>query len=206
MLRSVGLYLTRFDEAPEPAFELSDPGSVDQEVVCAAEAEPPALISDELRESLLEEGRAASKAEFEALLEQERAEFEARLRQERNRWAIEEGERLGGQFRHAFEDFVLGFEARIESILEPFVVENVRKKMLSSLIAQLRALLSDHDRTVVQLSGPMDLLEVICAELNMADVETAITEVGGADVKVRLESTLLETSIKEWLQQLRGEG
>jgi hypothetical protein len=202
MVRSVGLYLTRFDEEPEAALQVAVASQSEDEAVYIAEPPSPPPISEEIRQSLVEEGRVAAKAEFDVLIERERAEFETRLQQERDVWASEEGSRLGKQFNQAICDLVTNLETSIEKILEPFVVEGVRKKMLTSLITQLHALLADHERPVIQLSGPMDLLEVICTELNAADVSTIITEVGGIDVKARLDATLIETSIQDWIQHL----
>jgi hypothetical protein len=202
MVRSVGLYLTRFDEEPEAALQVAVASQSENEAVYIAEPPLPPPISEEIRQSLVEEGRVAAKAEFDVLVERERAEFETRLQQERDVWASEEGSRLGKQFNHAICDLVTNLETSIEKILEPFVVQGVRKKMLTSLITQLHALLADHERPVIQLSGPMDLLEVICTELNAADVSTIITEVGGIDVKARLDATLIETSIQDWIQHL----
>jgi hypothetical protein len=204
MVRSVGLYLTRFDEQPELPPEASDLGLVEQDAEYMPEFPTEQPISEETRQTLIEEGRAAAKAEFNDILEQERQEFLQRLEAERNSWASEEGNRLSEQFCSAIQDLTTNLESNLEQILEPFVVQSVRRKMLSSLIEQLRSLLADRDHPVIQLSGPMDLLEVVCTELNNADLATVVTEVGGIDVKARLETTLIETSIQEWLQRLQG--
>lgn len=202
MARSVALYLTRFDEKAETPSD--DAGQAEDEAVCIAETLIDRPISEEMRQSILDEGRAVATAEFEALIESERAEFQERLQAERSAWASEEGRRLGEQFNQAINELANGLESNLERILEPFVIQGVRKEMLSSLLAQLRLLLADHERPVIQLSGPMDLLEAVCAELNGADVATIVTEVGGVDVKARLDSTLIETSIEEWITRLRG--
>jgi hypothetical protein len=202
MARAVGLYLTRFDEEVE--IPSDNVRKSEDEGVRIAEPLQEQSISEEMRQSIYDEGRAAAAAEFQAVIERERAEFSERLQAERSAWANEEGSRLGEQFNKAIDELADSLASNLERILEPFVIQGVRKKMLSGLLAQLRSLLADRERPVIQLSGPMDLLEVVCAELNGADVATVVAEVGGVDVKARLDSTLIETSIEEWIARLRG--
>ncbi len=204
MARSVAFYLTCFDEAPEIVVpnEFVAPDIHDEADDIPEEAADNGL-SEEMRQSLIEEGRAAATAEYEELLERERADFAERLDCERRRWASDEGERLGEQFHIALDAFSSRLEDELERILEPFVIREVREQMLCSLLERLRVLLADREKPVVHLSGPMDLLEAVCSKLSSDDVTTCIDEVGGVDVKVRLDSTSIETRLAEWLEQLR---
>ncbi|MBG0808601.1 hypothetical protein IY145_04355 [Methylosinus sp. H3A] len=211
MARSVAFYLPRFDEgpkiiAPEPlplpiAF---DEPELEPEIVAAEPAEDPLpALTDELREQLLEEGRDSAKAECDAKIERERAAFAQRLEEERRRWAREEGERLGRDFRDALGRFSARIGDDVEKILEPFVVREIREQMLVGLLETLRILLVDHENPVVHLSGPVDLLEAICTKLHGEDIATRIDDVGGADVRARLDATTIETRLGEWMAQLR---
>jgi hypothetical protein len=212
MARSVAFYLPRFDEepkivTPEPppmALDLVETELESDSVEPEAEpTEPPLVLTDELREQLIEEGRAAAKAENAERLERERAMIAQKLEEERRRWAREEGERLGREFRDALSRFSARIGDDVERILEPFVVREIREKMLVGLIDTLRVLLADRENPVIHLSGPMDLLEAICAKLSSEEITTKIEEVGGVDVRARLDSTTVETRLGEWMAQLR---
>ena len=194
--------MTRFDEVAESLPE--DASEVKDGVGEAFAFEPSPNFSEEMRQSLIEEGRRAAQVEFEAAIDRERAEFNERLQAERKAWVSEEGNRLAEQIVGALRDFQTSLDSNLERILEPFVIESVRRKILSDVIAQLRALIADRERPVIQLSGPMDLLEAICAELSSSEVTAAITDIGGIDVKARIGATLVETSMEEWLHQLRS--
>lgn len=205
MARSVAFYLTRFDEdqpkVVEPDFVI--PEAPEESIVVPEESPPPDVLSEEVRLQLIEEGRVAAAAEYAEQIEHERAGFAEHLENERRRWASEEGERLGEQFRVALDEFTAHLEDSLGRILEPFVVREVREQMLASLLERLRLLLTDREKPVIHLSGPMDLLEAVCSKLNADDLTTCIDEVGGIDVKVRLDSTSIETRLDEWLAQLR---
>jgi len=209
MARSVAFYLPRFDEekivAPEPPpppfdFVEAEP---EAEIVEAEPEDPRPILTDELREQLLEEGRAAAKPECDEKIERERAASAQRLDEERRRWAREEGERLGRDFRDALGRFSARIGDDVERILEPFVVREIREKMLVSLIETLHVLLADRENPVVHLSGPVDLLDAICAKLQGEDIATRIDDVGGVDVRARLDATTIETRLGEWMAQLR---
>jgi hypothetical protein len=205
MARSVAFYLTRFDEprpiaplepSPEPALE---PEAAEEIVL---EERGPEL-TDELRAELVEEGRVAAMTEHEEALARERAGFVLRLENERRRWAHEEGERLGEEFHHALDEFASRVSEDVERILEPFVTGEVRSQMLASLMERLRTLIADRDNPVVHLSGPTDLLDAVCEKLNGEGVATRLEDVGGVDVRARLDSTTIETRLEEWIGELR---
>lgn len=205
MARSVAFYLTRFDEEPKIA-AVAAPVLVEEAAFVQEDAPPPAIVlSDEIREQLIEEGRAAAETEYRDQIERERTGFNEHLESERRRWTSEEGERLGETFRAALADLTNGLEANLARLLEPFVVEEIRAQMLADLIARLRTALADRENPIVHLSGPMDLLEVVCSTLAGHEIATSVVEVGGVDVKARVDSTSIETRLREWIAQLRGE-
>lgn len=212
MARSVAFYLPRFDEpptiiAPEPpplalALEVVEP----EPKLEIPEAEPEDLwprLTEELREQLLEEGRAAAELQFDEEIERERATFAQRLEEERRRWSREEGEKLARDFRDALSRFSARIGDDVEHILEPFVVREIRERMLAGLIETLRVLIADRENPVVHLSGPVDLLEAICTKLHSEDIATKVDDVTGVDVRARLDATTIETRLGDWMAQLR---
>ncbi|WP_024879103.1 hypothetical protein [Methylosinus sp. LW3] len=212
MARSVAFYLPCFDEqpkilAPEPsplAIEFDEPEP--EPAIDLPEPEPEDIrpvLTDELREQLLEEGRAAAKAECDEMIARERAAVAQRLEEERRRWSREEGERLGREFRDSLGRYSARIGEDVERILEPFVVREIREKMLVALMDTLRILIADRENPVIHLSGPVDLLEAVCAKLNGEDIATKIEDVGGVDVRARLDATTIETRLGEWMAQLR---
>lgn len=206
MVRSAAFYLTCFDEEPKIAkADFHAPPSGESVDVLD---ETPSIhgFSEEMREQLFEEGRAAAKAEFDEQIERERVAFAEHLDGERQRWAREEGERLGERFRIAVGELTGQLEDSLQRILEPFVVHEIREQMLASLMDRLRIALADRENPIIHLSGPMDLLEAICSKLNGHDIAISIGDIGGVDVKARVDSTSIETRLEEWIAKLRGEG
>ncbi|MBY6242150.1 hypothetical protein [Methylosinus sp. Sm6] len=207
MARSVADFLMRFDESPilappEPPEPIAEP-LVEEERV---PEEPRIELADELRAELVEEGRAAAKEEYEALIARERAASLLRLETERRRWAREEGERLGEQFRSALDGFVTQVGEDVGRVLEPFVTGEVRDRMLDALVDRLRVIIADRDHPVVRLGGPTDLLDALCEKLSSEGVATRIEDVGGVDLRARIEATTIETTLGEWMRELRDEG
>jgi hypothetical protein len=209
MARSVADVLMRFDEPPRfapPLAPLAPPEPVapvvEEELV---PDEPRTELTDELRAQLVEDGRAAAKEEYDALIARERAAFSLRVETERRRWASEEGERLGDEFRSALDQFVTQVGEDVGRVLEPFVTREMRERMLDALVDRLRVVIADRDDPVVRLSGPTDLLDALCEKLSGEGVATRIEDVGGVDVRARLEATTIETRLEDWMRELRDE-
>ncbi|WP_036289442.1 hypothetical protein [Methylosinus sp. PW1] len=210
MARSVAFYLPCFDEQPKILAPEPPPLAIEfdalEPTIDLPEPEPEDIrpvLTDELREQLLEEGRAAAKAECDEMIARERAVAAQRLEEERRRWSREEGERLGREFRDSLGRYSARIGEDVEHILEPFVVREIREKMLVALMDTLRVLIADRENPVIHLSGPVDLLEAVCAKLNGEDIATKIEDVGGVDVRARLDASTIETRLGEWMAQLR---
>ncbi|ATQ69673.1 MULTISPECIES: hypothetical protein [Methylosinus] len=208
MARSVADFLRRFDEPRVVAPLAPEPVVIDEPLIEAEETEPREPIvelTDELRDQLVEEGRAAAKEECEELIARERAASLLRLETERRSWAREEGERLGEQFRSAFDRFVEETGADVGRVLEPFVTGEVRERMVEALVDRLRVMIADREHPVVRLCGPTDLLDSLCEKLGGEGVATRIEDVGGVDVRARLDATTIETSLEDWMRELHDE-
>jgi hypothetical protein len=210
MARSVAFYLTRFDEPSESVLsESAEPiilGATLFEPTPAKEEEPEPVeaLTDVLRAQLVEEGRDSAKAEYDELIERERGEFDQRLEEERRRWAREEGARLGDRFRSALDELSTRLGDEVGRVLEPFVSREIRERMLVDLVERLRVALADRDDVVVRLSGPADLLDAVCEKLDREGIATRIEDVGGVELRARLDSTTIETRLGEWAEQLRA--
>lgn len=204
ILRPIASYLMRFDDARDSSpsdRESSEPGgdlvSVSREMTTEAQ-------SEEWRERILEEIRAAAKIEYDALLEQQCAAFAARSIADRALWASDEGSRLGEQFHLALDRCMEGVQASIASILEPFVAHEILQSLLADFTTTLQTILADRQQPPIRLSGSRDLLEIIRSRLALENVTVSVADAAGIDVEAKIGSTLVETCMGEWMSRLRN--
>lgn len=150
-----------------------------------------------------EEARKAAQAEAqERLLDAERR-FEERIAAERLRWTTEQAERLCGEIGSAVSQLGTSISGAVAGILAPFVSDAVRAEAVAELAKATEVILSGRHDISLRISGPGDLLGALRARLgdNAAGIEFVPGPV--SEVRVVGGSTLVETQLRAWAEQLR---
>lgn len=159
--------------------------------------------SEALLEAAREAGRAegaeAANAQAAAEIERVRLEFEELLAAERQKWLHEEGDELKDRLATALRLIEDNLAECVARVLRPFIVESLRRQMISELVEHIGSIIASHETTVIKIAGPGDLLAIMQEKL--AGVPAALTyeESGDVDVRVMAGQTTIETRLKAWI-------
>ncbi|MGJ0391818.1 MAG: hypothetical protein ACR650_03535 [Methylocystis sp.] len=211
-LRPITSYLTSFDEQRReieesflaPEFELSSPAPA------IIEAAPDLDSLAEEREKAREEIRSELDREFEAKLDEERKAFQKereafdqKLEAARATWVEQQGAKVADVIHKDIQACVENLRDALSRLLKPFLTHRALKQSLDDFVEAVGSVVADQANPVIELQGPADLLEVVCERLSREGVAIRATENGGADLVARINSTLIETRMDEWVRRLR---
>ncbi len=210
-LRPIGSYLTNFDAGmteTEQVFAIPEAAPM-----FALEADTPPsedLLAEE-REKAREELRAELEREYEAKLEEERQAFEKereafdqRLEALRATWAEEEGTRIAQVIQHDIESCLGNIRDALGHILTPFLTHSALTRSLEDFIETVRSAALDEANPLVELHGPPDLLDVVKERLSREQISLRTVETDGVDIAAKINNTLIETRMEEWVRRLRN--
>lgn len=182
-----------FQRASGPAYShLSDTATSEPELDLE-------MIKEEAREEGRQEARAQAEVELAERLALERAGLDEQFAQLRQQWATEAGEAVAHQITAAFQDLSESLSAVVSRILTPFLTDEARRRAAESLAAQVLSLASDEKGVRFEISGPVDLLEIVRSRL-----EANLTDVGWhpaqqTEVRAVANATMIETQLTTWL-------
>jgi hypothetical protein len=128
-------------------------------------AEDPLAAIQAARDEGFAQGLSAAHDEYEARLVQERQTFDERLSGERERWLREESERLSEKIKTAFSEVESNIANSVARVLQPFIIDSLRGKMIDLLAENIGALLSSKERPLIEIRGPKDLLAALHEKL-----------------------------------------
>lgn len=210
-LRPIGSYLTNFDVGmtqTEPVFAVSEAAPM---FGLEADTPPSEDLLAEEREKAREELRAELEQEYEAKLEEERQAFakereafDQRLEALRAAWVEEEGTRIAQVIQQDIESSIGKISDAIGHILTPFLTDSARTRSLEDFIETVRSAALDEANPLIELRGPPDLLEVTKERLSREQISLRTVETDSVDIAAKINSTLIETRMEEWVQRLRN--
>jgi hypothetical protein len=144
-------------------------------------------------------GEAAARARYEVEAERARAKFEAELAEARSQWAATEGARLADELRRL--EARLG--AGIVDVLTPLLPELARAKVLDDLVAAVSTLLTPGAHPLLQVTGPVDLLDALRDKLGEMAAAVEYWPAAGPEIRIIADHTTIETALGVWLERLR---
>jgi hypothetical protein len=160
---------------------------------------------EEARVRGVAEGRAEERAEWEARLAEQATAFEGKLATERQRWASEEGERLGSLIASQLREMETRLGEAVARVLKPVLGQEVRRRALAELVELLDRLLSKGEVTRLSVSGPEDLVKIVRGQLEGKIAGASFVGNGACDVRITADETTFETRIEEWARAIAGE-
>jgi hypothetical protein len=213
-LRPIGAYLTKFDEfkAPPPVLESFSltPAIAPEELQPVEPSIPEELLAEE-RERARSDLRDELEREFESRLVKEQEAFAneretlvAKFASERESWSREEGARLAAELQRNFETFTELLRDTLAGLLTPFLTRHALEQSLADFVRLVASAASNQENAFVELRGPSDLLEVVSQKLAQENIAVRAIERESADISARIDSTVLETRMEEWVQRLRN--
>lgn len=210
-LRPIGSYLTKFDSGDAEIDSI--PAVAETAPVFDLDAHMPSredFLAEE-REKAREEARVALEREYEVKLaderqafEKEREAFDQRLEALRAAWVEEEGTRIAKAIHQDIEARFENIRESLARILTPFLTHNALTHSLEDFIGAVRSAALDQTNPLVELQGPPDLLEVARERLSQEQISLRTIETNSVDIAARINSTLIETRMEEWVRRLHA--
>ncbi len=88
------------------------------------------------------------------------------------------------------------------NVLQRYVAEWIRPQCLHELTDALNAILDDEAPTKIEISGPAEIIDHLRQQLLDIGPLVVWNETDTVEVRIRVDSTLLETRIESWLSSI----
>jgi hypothetical protein len=165
----------------------------------AKAAASPAAKIDAAYADGFETGKMAAQAVLDAKLAEQASAHQESLIGERRRWAHEQGEKLAQQLTAGLNQLERQIAETTGRVLEPFLVESLRRRALAELSQHLEAIIAKTPGIALGISGPEDLVSALQDKLaGKACVVTARPD-ASLDVCVAADQVILKTRLATWL-------
>jgi hypothetical protein len=206
----IAQYLNQFGKAngasippPQPQSLLLKPRPV------PAPSPPPINVDAELAEAA-ERGRQsaleAARAEFASALDLERRSWEEAEAARRIAWQATEYAIFADKIERAMaaiEDKVASSVARI---LKPFLNEERAKQITEALSENLSRILSNDAPTMLKITGPQALLNVLRDKMSAHAVNVEYVPSSGVDVTIEANQTVIQSQLQAWMDHIASVG
>jgi hypothetical protein len=166
-------------------------------------APPPAPPEDDGYQRGLSEGYAASRAEYEQKLSDEKDRFSVQLDDERRSLLNEVAAKIAGDIAEMgkqLEDNIAGVTARI---LEPLISGIVQQQAVATFVERLSSVAADSRRPALRIAGPSDLIALVRSKLGVRTIAVELRAESVTEVSVIVDQVVLETQLKVWADRLK---
>jgi hypothetical protein len=151
-----------------------------------------------------ERGRRSTETELTGAL----AELEVRHARERDEarilWTDTEAERLTAQLAASIAAVREDLAATVARTLLPFIEGRLRDRAIDDLAAAAEVLVAEAMPLTIEVSGPPDLAAALARRLETLGTVVRTASPSGAELRVRADSRILETRLKDWLVAIEG--
>ncbi|SHO63303.1 hypothetical protein SAMN02745172_01337 [Pseudoxanthobacter soli DSM 19599] len=200
MRQDLARFLPNFEEPSAKGEESRAP--VTEARVAQAVADAVARATAEALERGRREGAEAERAANKAARAAELAALDKRLADERRRWSEEEAERLADRFALAVASLEESLLSSVARTLVPFLDEGIRRRAHEGLCDLLAGMLETGEHKSLAISGPKDLLAPLQERFARHAAAITFTEADTPDVRVIVDSTVIETQTRIWSELL----
>ncbi len=161
----------------------------------------PSLLDDAYARGL-EEGKAVAQADADVRFDEQKRFYEQQLELERCTWAAREADRLAARLDEGLENLKTALAEQTARLLKPFLIEQVQRQAVGELYAALSEALGADQGLKLEVSGPEDLLQLLREKLSGKPIDVEYRPAEGADVRVSVGQTILETRLAAWMAKL----
>jgi hypothetical protein len=153
-----------------------------------------------------QEGLAAARAESAAVLAAERSQWVERAAAERLIWQANEYARFGEKIELAMSVLEDRLAQAVARILKPFLVDERTKQVTQALSENLSRILSKDAPSVLKITGPEPLLNVLRERLSAYSVTVEYVAGASLDVTVEAHQTIIKSQLQAWIDHIEAIG
>jgi hypothetical protein len=180
----------------------------------AAAAPAPDMLASRLQDSY-QQGVAAGRAQERQEIETQTAElsidFERRVEEVRSTFSKALAEQLADEVRVGIERARLAMSTHVATALMPFLRAGVTEAAIASFVAELGDMVELTEGMSIEVACPRELVEPVREALGEAMGRRgappgSVRCIPGdiAEVRVKVNDTVIETRLAEWLSRLDG--
>ena len=179
-----------------------------------AAAAAPDMMAGRLQESY-QQGVAAGKAQERQLIETETLElsidFERRLEDSKRKFSKALAEQLADEMRSGIDRARTTISTHVAAALVPFMRAGVTQAAVGSFVAELSDMVELTEGMAIDVTCPRELAEPLREALGEAMAKRgappgSVRCIPGdvAEIRVKINDTVIETRLAEWLSRLDG--
>lgn len=167
---------------------------------------PPEIDLEAERREARDEGYCAAAeelgmrhaADLEMLNQAHAEEMQALARQHEDETVAT----IHARFQDMTQTIVQTLAEQTLQLVLPILEEDVAKRSIEALSAQIRDLLANENATIAIIRGPMPLYTALKPLLDGDGIATRHIETAGIDIAVEINETVLVTRLAEWSSSL----
>lgn len=214
MARPIHHFLREFAIGEEPS---SAPASVPVQKKAAptpSAVPAPDVLASRLQDSYqqgIAAGRAQERHEIETQTAELSIDFERRLEEARGGFSKALAEQLVDEARTGIERARLAISTHVATALVPLLRAGVTQAAVASFVAELSDMVELTEGVAIDVACPRELLEPVREALGDAMARRgappgSVRCIPGdvAEVRVKVNDTVIETRLAEWLSRLDG--
>ena len=150
----------------------------------------------------LEEGRAASEAEWRVKLEELQDLHEKQFALERVTWVNREGDKLAEQLSAGLRALENTIGDAVAELLKPFLIDAVQRRAVADLIQAIETVLQKDEGVALEISGPEDLLQLLREKLSGKNIALLFAPGDGPEVRIVAGQTVMESQLQSWVAKI----
>jgi hypothetical protein len=135
-------------------------------------------------------------------------EQETRLKEEyeTSRRQLMEGEasKLAAKIDEGMTALRKELAAALAQTIAPFVVGRLREQALEDVVTAAEDLVKDGTPLTIEVSGPPDFTPVLVKRLENFATVVRIAAVSSPEIRVRVDTRIIETRLSDWVAQIEG--
>ena len=133
-----------------------------------------------------------------------KTDADARLRDHREQWVEKEAEKLASDVEAGLAKVRLEMAESLTRMLLPFLAGRLEEAALEEIAVAAGGVINECAGVTVELSGREDLSRDLAGRLEMSADYVKVSPDEKPEVRVKIDSTLLETRLADWLKDIEG--
>jgi hypothetical protein len=206
----IAQYLNQFGKANGGSIPPPQPQSLLLKPRPLPVAAPPTINMDAELAEAAERGRQsaleAARAEFAAALDLERRSWEEAEAARRIAWQATEYAIFADKIERAMATIEDKVASAVARILKPFLNEERAKQITGALSENLSRILSNDAPTMLKITGPQALLNVLRDNMSAHAVNVEYVPSAGVDVTIEANQTVIQSQLQAWMDHIASVG
>ena len=147
----------------------------------------------------LSHGQTETRTHYEKELADQEEQINLRLQQAKSEWEAEFADRFVSELTAGLQAVKDDIADGVAMVLRRYIDEQIQSQILDDLTSTLDTILRDETISTLEITGPSHLLDLIKERLLDSVTSIVWNESDVSEVQIKVDNTLLETRIGDWL-------